>query len=104
MSTRPWADPGDLIVGPANGSEIGTLAERSTGTVMLVHLPYGKTAAATRDALVDVFSDLPAGLRRSLTWDQGKELSAHAELARSAGVPVFFCQPHSPGSAAATRT
>jgi len=87
---------GDLIMGPANGSAIGTLVERSTRTVMLVHLPNGKTAAATRDALVDVFSDLPAGLRRSLTWDQGKELSAHAELARSAGVPVFFCQPHSP--------
>ena len=43
-----------------------------------------------------MFSDLPAGLRRSLTLDQGKELSAHAELARIAGVPVFFCQPHSP--------
>ena len=63
---------------------------------MLVHLPNGRTAAATRDALADVFTNLPAGLRRSLTWDQGKELSAHAELARTAGMPVFLCHPHSP--------
>ena len=83
-------------MGPANGSAIGTLVERSTRTVMLVHLPHGRTAATTRDALADMFNSLPAGLRRSLTWDQGKELSAHAELAHTAGAPVFFCQPHSP--------
>lgn len=87
---------GDLIMGPANGSAIATLVERSTRTLMLVHLPHGRTAAATRDALAEVFTDLPAGLRRSLTWDQGKELSAHAELARTTDMPVFFCQPHSP--------
>ncbi len=87
---------GDLIMGTANGSAIGTLVERSTRTVVLVHLPHGRTAAATRDALADVFTSLPAGLRRSLTWDQGKELSAHAELAVTADMPVFFCQPHSP--------
>ncbi len=86
---------GDLILG-LGGSAIGTLVERSTRTVVLVHLPHGRTAAATRDALADVFTSLPAGLRRSLTWDQGKELSAHAELAVTADMPVFFCQPHSP--------
>jgi len=87
---------GDLIMGPVNGSAIGALVERATRTVMLVHLPHGRTAAACRDALVDVFSDLPAGLRCSPTWDQGKELSAHAELAHTVGMPVFSCQPHSP--------
>jgi len=87
---------GDLIMGPGNRSAIGTLVERSTRAVALVHLPYGRTAAAVRDALVVVFIDLPAGLRRSLTWDQGKELSAHADLTRAAGLPVYFCQPHSP--------
>jgi len=87
---------GDLIMGPGNRPAIGTLVERSTRAVVLVHLPHGRTAAAVRDALVGVFIDLPAGLRRSLTWDQGKELSAHADLTRAAGLPVYFCQPHSP--------
>ncbi len=75
---------GDLIMGTANGSAIGTLVERSTRTVVLVHLPYGRTATATCDALAGVFASLPAGLRRSLTWDQGKELSlrGHSPLQR----------------------
>ncbi len=64
--------------------------------VVLVHLPNGRTAAAVRDALVGVFTEPPAGLRRSLTWDQGKEMSAHLELTRAVRMPVFFCQPHSP--------
>jgi len=87
---------GDLIMGLGNGSAIGTLVERSTRTLVLVHLPHGRTAAAVRDALAHVFTDLPVGLRRSLTWDQGKELSAHADLTRTLAMPVYFCQPHSP--------
>ncbi|MDQ3455589.1 MAG: IS30 family transposase [Actinomycetota bacterium] len=87
---------GDLIMGVGNRSAIGTLVERSTRTLILVHLPHGRTSAAVRDALIGVFTDLPAGLRRSLTWDQGKELSAHADLTRTLTMPVFFCQPHSP--------
>jgi len=87
---------GDLIMGLGNGSAIGTLVERSTRTLILVHLPHGRTAAAVRDALTKVFTDLPVGLRRSLTWDQGKELSAHADLTRTVALPVYFCQPHSP--------
>lgn len=62
----------------------------------LLHLPHGRTSAAARDALLAAFSDLPVGLRRSLTWDQGKELSAHVELTRTLAMPVYFCQPHSP--------
>ena len=87
---------GDLIMGPGNRSAIGTLVERSTRALMLLHLPHGRTAAAVRDALVEVFTALPGGLRRSLTWDQGKELSAHADLTRTLGLPVYFCEPHSP--------
>ena len=87
---------GDLIMGLGNGSAIGTLVERTTRTLILVHLPHGRTAAAVRDALTKVFTDLPVGLRRSLTWDQGKELSAHADLTRTVALPVYFCQPHSP--------
>jgi len=63
---------------------------------MLLHLAHGRAAAAVRDALVEVFTALPGGLRRSLTWDQGKELSAHADLTRTLGLPVYFCEPHSP--------
>jgi len=87
---------GDLIMGLGNQSAVGTLVERSTRSLILVHLPHGRTAAAVRDALTKVFTDLPASLRRSLTWDQGKELSAHADLTRLLAMPVFFCQPHSP--------
>jgi len=87
---------GDLIMGLGNGSAIGTLVERSTRTLILVHLPHGGTAAAVRDALTKVFTDLPFGQRRSLTWDQGKELSAHADLSRTLALPVYFCQPHGP--------
>lgn len=87
---------GDLIMGLGNASAIATLVERSTRSLILVHLPHGRTAAAVRDALTEVFSVLPAGLRRSLTWDQGKELSAHADLTRTLGMPIYFCQPHSP--------
>ncbi len=87
---------GDLIMGPGNRSAIGTLVERSTRAVVLVHLPHGRTASAVRDALVEVFTAMPAGVRRSLTWDQGTELSAHADLTRILSLPVFFCHPHSP--------
>lgn len=86
---------GDLITGLGNESAIGTLVEHSTRSQILVHLPHGRTAAAVRDALTKVFTDLPVGLGRSLTWDQGKELSAHADLTRPP-LPVYFCQPDSP--------
>ncbi len=85
-------------MGEGNRSAIGTLVERSTRNVVLVHLPHGRTAAAVRDALIDVFTDLPPALRRSLTWDQvqGKESQRPCRLTRAVGMPVFFCQPHSP--------
>jgi IS30 family transposase len=87
---------GDLIVGPRNRSAIGTLVERSTRFVMLLHLPNGHTAEAVRIALTQKIQALPAELRRSLTWDQGKELSQHAQFTVDTGVSVFFCDPHSP--------
>jgi len=95
---------GDLIMGLGNGSAIGTLVERSTRTLILVHLPHGGTAAAVRDALTKVFTDLPVGLRRSLTWDQGKELSAHTDLTRTWHCRSTSASRTAPGSAAATRT
>jgi transposase, IS30 family len=87
---------GDLIIGKDSGSAIGTLVERATRYVMLVHLPDGRTADAVRDALTDTVTSLPAHLRRSLTWDQGIEMHRHHEFTLATDVQVYFCDPHSP--------
>jgi IS30 family transposase len=88
---------GDLITGATNRSAIGTLVERSSRFTILVHLPGGRHGAEqVRDAVVAAMAGLPEQLRRSLTWDQGKEMAAHAEIAAALGMPVFFCDPHSP--------
>jgi len=95
--TVPGHWEGDLITGAGNRSAIGTLVERSTRFTILLHLPGGRhTAEAVRDALVAAMGQLPAPLRRSLTWDQGKELALHTDITRTLGMPVFFCDPHSP--------
>jgi IS30 family transposase len=88
---------GDLIMGAANKSAIGTLVERTSRFTILLHLPGGRHGAEqVRDALVDAFAELPPRLRRSLTWDQGKEMAQHADIATALGMPVFFCQKASP--------
>jgi transposase, IS30 family len=87
---------GDLIIGADSGSAIGTLVERSTRFVMLLHLPADHGAEAVRDAITTQIAMLPASLRRSLTWDQGIELARHAEITFAADLPVYFCDPHSP--------
>ena len=103
---------GDLIIG-LNRSAIGTVVERTTRFTMLVHLPrmqgYGTEprvkngpalagygAEAMRDALASRFTTMPEQLRRSLTWDRGKELSQHAQLSIATGLAVYFADPHSP--------
>ena len=93
---RPGRREGDLITGDGNRSAIGTLVERSTRYVMLLHLPIDHTAEAVRDALTRTVLTLPAHLRRSLTWDQGKEMSQHRRFTIDTDVPVYFCDPHSP--------
>jgi IS30 family transposase len=87
---------GDLIIGRMSGSAIGTLVERVTRYVMLVHLPDGYKAPHTRDALIRQFAELPAALRRSVTWDQGREMSMHEQTAAGTGLDIYFCEPHSP--------
>jgi transposase, IS30 family len=87
---------GDLIVGKDSGSAIGTLVERSTRFVMLLHLPTDHGAETVRDAILAQISTLPAALRRSLTWDQGIELARHTEITIAGDLPVYFCDPHSP--------
>ena len=87
---------GDLIVGASHGSVIGTLVERSTRYVMLLHLPDGGNATAVRDALIATLGTLPTQLRRSLTWDQGKEMTRHREFSLATDIAAYFCDPHSP--------
>ena len=87
---------GDLIMGLGNASAIGTLVERSTRYVMLVHLPGRHDAETVRDGLIATITGLPEHLRRSLTWDQGVEMARHHEFSAATGMPVYFCDPHSP--------
>jgi len=86
---------GDLIIG-AKSSAIGTLVERSTRFVLLLHLPAGHGADAVAAAMTQAMGTLPAQLRRSLTWDQGTEMAGHAQIAVDTGLEIYFCDPHSP--------
>jgi IS30 family transposase len=87
---------GDLITGENNRSAIGTLVDRASRFTILLYLPGRHTAEAVTDALVAAFSQLPPQLRRSLTWDQGKEMALHAQISDQLGMPVFFCDKASP--------
>jgi len=103
---------GDLIIG-LDKSAIGTLVERTTRFTMLLHLPRGEGygiqprikngpalagygADAVRDAIASTITTLPTELRRSLTWDRGKEMAKHADLKIAAGLDIYFCDPQSP--------
>ena len=88
---------GDLIIGStASRSAIGTLVERTSGYVMLLHLPGDHTASTVADAMITAMNTLPEQLRRSMTWDQGMEMSKHQEITMATGMPIYFCDPHSP--------
>ena len=88
---------GDLIMGSkASDSAVGTLVERATGFVMLLHLPDGHGALAVQDALVAKMLTLNEQLCRSLTWDQGLEMAGHQEIAQATGLDIYFCDPRSP--------
>jgi transposase, IS30 family len=87
---------GDLIMGKANRSAVGTLVERSTRYLLLLHLPEGKNAIDVRSAMTEAIATLPAKLARSITWDQGTEMVQHKEFSIETGIPIYFCDPHSP--------
>ena len=87
---------GDLLLGTGGHSAIGTLVERRTRYTMLLRLAAGRSAPAVRDALTKRIQTLPAQLRRSLTWDQGKEMAEHVRFSVESGVAVYFCDPRSP--------
>jgi transposase, IS30 family len=86
---------GDLIIGKGQGSAIGTLVERQTRTVRLLHMPF-RDSDTLHGALKARLAGLPPALLRSITWDQGTEMAHHLTITRSLGVPVFFCDSHSP--------
>jgi transposase, IS30 family len=87
---------GDLIIGKDSGSAIGTLVERITGFTMLLHLPDTHGAAQVAQAMVTSISQLPTQLRKTLTWDQGKEMTNHIQIAAATDLAIYFCDPHSP--------
>lgn len=88
---------GDLILGStASGSAIGTLVERTTGFVVLLHLPGDHTADTLAEAMSAKIPEIPEILRRSLTWDQGSEMALHTKITEATGLPIYFCDPHSP--------
>uniref|UniRef100_UPI0026B389DA IS30 family transposase n=1 Tax=Mycolicibacter longobardus TaxID=1108812 RepID=UPI0026B389DA len=87
---------GDLIIGADSASAIGTLVERTTGFTLLLHLPGDRTAATLAEAMTAKMPELPEILWRSLTWDQGKEMALHTQITEATGLPIYFCDPHSP--------
>jgi transposase, IS30 family len=95
---------GDLITGAGNGSAIGTLVERATGFVMLLHLPHTHKALDVQEAMTTVMSRLPRTLRRTLTWDQGKEMANHLQIAAATELDIYFCDPNSPWQRGRTKT
>jgi IS30 family transposase len=86
---------GDLLFGK-NMTAVATLVERQTRYLMLIALPEGHRADLVADALARHITRLPDQLRRSLTWDQGKEMAAHSRFSVATGLPVYFCDPRSP--------
>ena len=86
---------GDLIVGPHNRSAIGTLVERQTRYVKLLHLP-AHTSLELHAALVRLLAELPPPLRRTLTWDQGTEMAKHLDVTTDTGMRIYFCDAASP--------
>ncbi|MEO7147193.1 MAG: IS30 family transposase [Terrimesophilobacter sp.] len=87
---------GDLIIGVGSLSAMMTLRERKTQYGIIVNLPTDHTAASVNAAAIAAFAALPRHLKRTLTWDQGVEMAAHQDFTAATGIPVYFCEPHSP--------
>jgi IS30 family transposase len=87
---------GDLIIGAGGRSAVATLVERQTRFVMLGYLGTDRTTATVTGVLKNRIQTLPTELMRTVTWDQGAELSAHKQFTVDTGVKVFFCDPHAP--------
>ena len=87
---------GDLILGSRGTTAIGTLVERSTRFTILLHLPDDHTAESVAAAMIEAMSELPAHLRRTITWDRGSEMANWRDIDLQLHAPVYFCDPHSP--------
>jgi len=87
---------GDLIIGKGGKSQIATLVERTTRYTLLVRIPYDRTADRVAILLAAKARALPKIMQGSITWDQGKELARHATFTMATGMPIYFCDPHSP--------
>ncbi|HVE46057.1 MAG TPA: IS30 family transposase [Acidimicrobiales bacterium] len=87
---------GDLILGEGSRSAVGTLVERTTRLVLLLHLGNDRSAVNVEAAMRKSIATLPDELRRSITWDQGAEMSTHASFTTATGIPIYFCDPHAP--------
>lgn len=86
---------GDLIKGKDNGSAVGTLVERSSGYLMLVKM-NDATATSAVEGFSAALNGMPLAARKSMTYDQGREMARHAELTQKTGIAVYFADPHSP--------
>lgn len=87
---------GDLILGEGGRSAVGTLVERTTRLALLLHLGGDRSAVTVEAAMRKAIATLPAELARSITWDQGAEMAAHASFTTKTGIPIYFCDPHAP--------
>jgi len=87
---------GDLILGRSGKSQVATIVVRTTRFTLLVPLPTDRKAHTVRDAIASKIVEFPEHLRRSLTWEQGKEMAAHADFKIATDLDVYFCDPHSP--------
>ena len=83
-------------MGAGGRSAVGTLVERTTRYLLLLHLPNGKGAVEVEAAMRAAIATLPRELAKTITWDQGKEMARHAEFSVATGIEVYFCDPHSP--------
>ena len=83
-------------MGAKNESAVGTLVDRSTRFVQLLHLPHGHDPVAVRDEMIRAINRLPQTLRRTVTWDQGMEMRRHREITMATNMKIYFCDPRSP--------
>jgi len=93
----PGHHEGDLVMGTiASNSAVGTIVERVTGYLTLIHLPDGHTADAVAAAVISRLAEYPAWFARTLTWDNGKEMARHQRVTDQTGIQVYFADPHAP--------
>jgi transposase, IS30 family len=87
---------GDLVIGQGGKSAVGTLVERTSRYMLVLHLPHGHDAPAVDAAMRKAITKLPGQFFRTITWDQGREMARHGTFSVDTGIQIYFCDPHSP--------